>query len=148
MDFLRKHWFDIGGVLAVLVLSYIWFNRSLSIYNLVVWISLLSLFLHQLEEYRIVGTFPGMINRVMYHSKWYNAGMVTCILFFLPCIYLFFKTISVQNLATASDYYFGIALGIICNILGVLKMIDWLADKNSPYHFEQRNLLPQDRTHN
>jgi len=32
------------------------------------WLSLVSLFLHQLEEYRIVGTFPGMVNKVMYNS--------------------------------------------------------------------------------
>lgn len=32
------------------------------------WLSLASLFFHQLEEYRIAGTFPGMINRVMFHS--------------------------------------------------------------------------------
>ncbi|HRP01019.1 MAG TPA: HXXEE domain-containing protein [Candidatus Kapabacteria bacterium] len=69
MDIFRKHWFDIGGILAVatLVLVYI-FSSYLSNYQIIMYLSLTSLFFHQLEEYRIVGTFPGMINRVMFNS--------------------------------------------------------------------------------
>jgi hypothetical protein len=32
------------------------------------WLSLVSLFFHQMEEYRVAGTFPGMINHTMFHS--------------------------------------------------------------------------------
>src|SRR5690606_22705690 len=42
---------------------------ELSRYQLLMWLSLVSLFFHQMEEYRIVGTFPGMINRVMFKSN-------------------------------------------------------------------------------
>lgn len=70
MNILRKHWYDLGGVFAIAVLAYIFiYHHTFTNYQLLMWYSLISLFLHQLEEYRIVGTFPGMINSVMYHSE-------------------------------------------------------------------------------
>lgn len=154
------------------------------------WLSLISLFFHQMEEYRVVGTFPGMINRVMFDSDlpdrfplnsntsliinvyiawtlyvlaaatkerfiWlgmaticvslgniiahtfvfnlkgktiYNAGLATSWLFFAPCAFFFFKIIQNDNLASPTDYLIGIPLGIIINIVGVVKLINWLAD--------------------
>ena len=171
------------------------------------WLSLVSLFLHQLEEYRLAGTFPGMINKVMFHSSepdryplnantaliinvivgwlfyffaaffgekamwlglatilvsfgnfiahtflfnikgktFYNAGMITSWIFFLPCIYFFFSLENKGHLMITSDYVIGISLGIILNVVGVLKMIDWLKDKNTKYIFPQRNLLSGER---
>lgn len=171
------------------------------------WVSLITLFCHQLEEYRIVGTFPGMVNTVMYNSKmpdrfplntkssfyinvfvgwgayilaalfaekaiwlgmatilvslgntvghttifnikgktFYNAGLATCWLLFVPCVYIFFYIISSQNLATVTDYLVGIPLGIALNYIGILKLIDWLADEKTTYIFPQRNLLKRDR---
>ncbi|MGH2645136.1 MAG: HXXEE domain-containing protein, partial [Chitinophagaceae bacterium] len=199
---------DIGGMLFILVLLFIGVNfKVLTNYELLMWLSLASLFLHQLEEYRIAGTFPGMINKVMFSSEmpdryplntntslvinvivgwlfyflaavygekviwlgmatilislgnfiahtflfnirgkmYYNAGMITSWLFFAPCIYFFFHIIYSNHLATPVDYYVGVSLGIALNIVGVFKLIDWLKDKSTPYIFEQRNLLPQDR---
>jgi hypothetical protein len=208
MNALRKNWYDYGGLLAALLAIYILLNRnSLTNYQLLMWLSLLSLFLHQLEEYRIVGTFPGMVNSVMYNSKipdryplntntsfyvnvaigwttyflaaifaenaiWlgmatmvisignilahtivfnikgrtiYNAGLASSWLLFTPCTYFFFYIIAVNKLATQNDYIFGIALGMLLNIVGILKLIDWMADKNTSYVFDERNLLPKDR---
>lgn len=171
------------------------------------WLSLVSLLFHQLEEYRIVGTFPGMLNTVMYKSElpnryplntntallvnvivgwtfyffaaffaekaiWlglatillslgniiahtflftikgktiYNAGMVTSWIFFAPCIYFFSSIVHNENLISTTDYLIGIPTGIILNVIGVLKIIDWTADRNTPYIFEDRNLLSKDR---
>lgn len=207
MEFLRKHWYDLGGFLAVLTAIYLLTNNNLTTYDYIVWLSLISLFLHQLEEYRIVGTFPGMVNSVMYNSElpdryplntntsvivnvfvgwgsyflaayfgekaiWlgmatilvslgntvahttvfnikgktiYNAGLATSWLFFVPCIFFFFTTIHHENMVTLTDYAIGIPLGILLNVGGILKPIEWLADKNTPYIFEQRNLLLKDR---
>ncbi len=162
------------------------------------------------KEYRIVGTFPGMVNRVMYNSTmpdryplnaltvvyvnvlvgwlfyffaallgqnavwlgiatilvslgntiahtivfnvkgktFYNAGLATRWLFFAPCIYFFFVTIHQENLVTLTDYFIGIPLGVVLNVVGILKFIDWFADKDTKYVFEQRNLLPGDRKTN
>ena len=69
MKILRNHWYDLGAILLILVLGFISLNlKTTTDYQLLMWFSLASLFLHQLEEYRIVGTFPGMINTVMYKS--------------------------------------------------------------------------------
>lgn len=208
MNFLRKHWFDIGGVLAIIVGIGIYLNlEKLSTYQLLMWLSLVSLFCHQQEEYRIVGTFPGMLNTYLYKSAmpdryplntntaliinvgvgwtfyflaalfsekaiwlgiatmlisfgniiahtflfnikgktFYNAGLATTWLFFVPCVYLFIKIIYADNLATLQDLLIGIPLGIVLNVVGVLKLIGWLADKKTTYIFEQRNLLLKDR---
>lgn len=208
MNFLRNHWYDIGGLLAVATLLYVGLNFPFfSDYQLLMWLSLASLFLHQLEEYRIPGTFPGMINRVMFNSKlphkyplnsntsfiinvglgwviyflaavagenhlWlgitsilislgnsiahtfifnirgktiYNAGLVSCWLFFAPVVYYFVRLIAEGNVATTLDYFIGIPLGILINVFGVFKLISWLADKNSTYTFLPRNLLLNDR---
>lgn len=179
-------------------------------YQTLMWFSLVSLFLHQLEEYRIDGTFPGMINSVMFNSKmpdryplntnsafyvnvvvgwtfyflaaicaertiWlgiatimvsigntiahtilfnvkgktlYNPGLVTSCLLFAPCSYLFVSMISSNCLATKTDYCIGIVLGLALNIVGILKLIDWMADENTTYVFPDRNLLPKDRRKN
>ena len=208
MKFLRAHWYDIGGGFAILVLGFVWINfNNLSSYQLIVWLSLVSLFFHQLEEYRIVGSFPGMVNKVLFKSElpdryplnsntaliinvivgwlfyflaavfaekaiwlgiatilvsagntiahtfmfnikgktFYNAGMLSSLLLFAPICFFFFKIIYEDQLITTMDYLIGIPLGIVLNVVGVLKLIEWLADKNSPYIFAKKNLLAADR---
>ena len=59
MNTLRKHWFDIGGVLGIAILIVLMFvHELLSHYTLLMWLSLVTLFFHQVEEYRWPGTFP------------------------------------------------------------------------------------------
>ncbi|MCU0416650.1 MAG: HXXEE domain-containing protein [Cytophagaceae bacterium] len=210
MKFVTKHWFDIGAGLTVLVLIYLYQAKDLTNYDYVMWLSLVSLFLHQLEEYKLVGTFPGMLNRVMFKSDipdryplnaltsvyvnvlvgwlsyffaaifgqqaiwlgiatmlvslgntvahstvfnikgktYYNAGMATSWLLFAPCIYFFFITIHTEHLVTLTDYIIGVPVGIFLNVIGIIKLIDWFADKDTKYVFEQKNLLPIDRQKN
>ena len=208
MRFLRNHWYDLGGLFAVIILIYLGaYHSALGHYQLLMWLSLVSLFFHQLEEYRIVGTFPGMVNSAMFHSDrpdryplntntafivnvmvgwstyllaalsgkqavWlglatiivsvgniiahtfvfnikgktlYNAGLATSWLFFAPCVYYFFKTAYAEHLISATDYLIGVPLGVALNVLGILKMITWMADKDTTYIFPDRNLLPSDR---
>jgi len=208
MRLLRKHWFDLGGLMAVLVLTYVVINyQQLSTIQLLLWLSLTSLFIHQLEEYRYPGYFPGMINAVLYNSQtpdryplntqtslmvnvpmgwltyffaalfaeqyiWlgiatmlvsfgnlvahtilfnvkgktlYNPGMVTAILFFLPLSVWFVYTVKDQHLTGPSDWIIGVLLGIALNVVGILKLIDWMADRDTTYIFEQRQLRPGDR---
>jgi hypothetical protein len=208
MNFLRKHWYDLGALLVVVIIIYLFTCRnSLTNYQCVMWLSLVSLFFHQLEEYRVVGTFPGMLNTAMYKSEipdryplntntalfvnvvvgwafyffaaffaekaiWlglatilislgniiahtflfnikgktiYNAGMATSLIFFVPCVYFFFSIVHQEDLITTTDYLIGIPTGIILNVIGVLKTIDWMADRNTGYIFEERNLLWKDR---
>ena len=202
--FLSKQWYDIGGFLSLITLFFLFFNRhSLTDYQLIVWLSLTTLFLHQLEEYRIVGTFPGMVNTVMYNSKnpdrfplnaktalyinvyvgwsfymaaavlaenaiwlglatilvsigntlghtflfnikgrtFYNAGLATCWLCFVPITYFFLKICIQQNLFSIFDFLVGLPLGIALNYFGILKLIDWMSDQNTEFVFPKRNLL-------
>lgn len=67
MNFIRLHWFDAGLILAFLVGGIALLSR-LNPLSLLLWASLGSLFLHQFEEYRYPGYFPGMINTVMFSS--------------------------------------------------------------------------------
>lgn len=208
MGTLRKHWYDLGGILSVIVMVYVFTDaKQLTAYELLLWLSMVSLFFHQLEEYRIAGTFPGMMNKVMFHSDlpdryplntntalivnvivgwlfyflaaffgekaiwlglatmlvsagnfiahtflfnikgktFYNAGMITSWIFLAPCVYYFFHIVYANNLITTKDYLAGIPLGIALNVIGILKLIDWLKDRDTKYVFGQRNLLPQDR---
>lgn len=206
--YLQNNWMNIGGIMGFLALLFLLlFHRQLSTYQLIMWISLVTLFCHQLEEYRIVGTFPGMVNTVMFHSEtpinfplnantaliinvgigwsiyllaaiagekcvwlgiasilvsvgnviahtfifnikgktFYNAGLATCWLLFVPCSIWFFYLIHHEQLASVQDYLIGIPMGIVINYVGILKMIVWMSNKNSPYHFKKRQLLPHDR---
>lgn len=201
MSFLRMHWYDIGIVLAVVTGAVLLATHPQGL-SLILWISLISLFLHQAEEYRFPGTFPGMMNRVMFKSAepdrfplnpntalivnvivgwltyflaalfaanavWlaiaailvsvgntiahtflfnirgktrYNPGMATAILFFLPISIYFFYYIIHGNIARPLDWIGGIVLGAALNYLGVLKVIDLLKDKDTPYVFPERNI--------
>lgn len=70
MHFLRDHWYDMGGILGVITLGIVFPSLpEMSDYQALMWFSLISLFFHQMEEYRVAGTFPGMINRVMFNSN-------------------------------------------------------------------------------
>src|SRR4051812_8572144 len=68
MNLLRRHWFDMGMVLAAAV-GLALFLTPISRLSLVLWLSLIALCIHQFEEYRYPGYFPGMINLVLFASK-------------------------------------------------------------------------------
>jgi hypothetical protein len=61
------HWFDIAGAFA-LVLGVILLITKPSGLTLILWLSLGTLFLHQIEEWRYPGYFPGMVNTAMFKS--------------------------------------------------------------------------------
>ncbi|MDZ7718908.1 MAG: HXXEE domain-containing protein [Balneolaceae bacterium] len=70
MQVLRNHWFDLGCILAVVALGHLYVNfNEFTYYRIVLYINLISLFLHHFEEYRIIGTYPEMINKVLFKSE-------------------------------------------------------------------------------
>lgn len=208
MKLIRKHWYDIGGLFALLVLGFVGvMHNSITNYQQLMWLHLVALFCHQLEEYRFPGTFPGMLNKAVYKSElpdryplntntalivnvglgwlgyflaailgdkavwlglavilvslgnimthtlafnikgktFYNAGLVTSWLLLAPCVFFFFQIVYGGSLIKATDYLLGLPLGILLIVIGIIKMITWLADKDTTYAFEKRNLLPKDR---
>jgi hypothetical protein len=203
MNFMRLHWFDVGFVFALITGGFVLLTK-LNLLSLLLWLSLISLFLHQFEEYRYPGYFPGMMNTVMFSSKqpdryplntntafiinvfigwlsyllaavfaekalwlgiatilvsvgnfiahtflfnikgktFYNPGMFTAIVLFVPIAAYFGFLLVQSNLATPADWIVGIILGIIFNVIGILKLIDWLKDENTEYIFPKRFLMP------
>jgi hypothetical protein len=203
MNFLRMHWFDLGIALGVVIGGFLLATHPTGL-ALLLWLNLIALFLHQFEEYRYPGYFPGMMNKVMFDSAqpdrfplnpqialivnvltgwlayflaawfgekaiWlgiavmlvsagnfiahtflfnirgrtrYNPGMLLAILFFLPLALAFFTLLIQQHTASPLDWVSGILLGIVLNYVGILKMIDWMKDANTPYFFPSRSLIP------
>lgn len=203
MQLFREHWFDLGLLLAGSTGVYLLVTGTDGI-RLLLWLNLIFLCLHQFEEYRYPGYFPGMMNVVMFQSTqpdryplnmqtafiinvgigwgsfllaaifaeraiwlgiatmlvsvgnfiahtflfnlrgkmFYNPGMLTAILLFLPLSIFFFYTVYSNQLATLFDWVAGILLGIVLNYVGIIKVIDWLKDGQTPYVFPKRFLLP------
>jgi len=192
------------GLVLAFVTGGIVFTNNLTPLSLILWLSLISLFLHQFEEYRYPGYFPGMMNTVMFASKqpdryplntntsfivnvlvgwlsyflaaalaeralWlgiatilvsagnffahtflfnikgktlYNPGMFTAVILFVPIVVCFGKLTIQGHLATSLDWIIGIILGIVLNVVGILKLIDWLKDEDTEYIFPERFLIP------
>jgi hypothetical protein len=208
MKQLRKHWFDMAGVLTVLACLYVYFNlNGLTTAQVILWINLVSLFAHQFEEYRFPGYFPGFINSVFFKSNlpdryplntrsafvinvifgwtsyllaalfantmiwlgiivisislgnfiahtfifnirgrlFYNPGMVTSVLLFLPVSFLYLDYLIDNDIATSADWIFGLSVGIVFNGVGIFKLIRWMADKETTFVFEERQIRPNDR---
>jgi len=203
MNFFRYHWFDLGFLFTIALAIALYVIQPTGM-TLLLWLSLGSLFLHQVEEWRFPGYFPGMANTVMFKSDmpdrfplnansgmlinvvlgwggyilaallwqqaiWlviatmlvslgnifahtiifnikgktiYNPGLITSWVFFAPMVYLIFGMVISERMASPSDWVIGIGLGIALNYFGVYKMIIWLADKNTPYIFPKRFLIP------
>lgn len=203
MQILRNHWYDLGGILAVITSIYLVINfYDFTYYKIIVYINLISLFLHQLEKFRVIGTYPEMINATLYNSDFpdryplntqtalinnigigwlfymaaavlvesavwlgiatillsfgsfiahvfffnikggtfFNAGMITSILQYLPVTLVFFWIVIDQSYASLPDYLIGIPLGVMLNYLYYLKMTEWLKDRDTNYTFPVRNI--------
>ena len=78
-------------------------------------------------------------------KTFYNPGLLTSWLLFVPIVYFFFRLVSAEELASPLNWIIGIGLGIALNYFGIYKMILWLADTNTLYVFPRRFLSPKDR---
>jgi len=203
MNFMRQHWFDVGLAFAFIVGGFLFISK-LSPLSFLLWLNLISLFLHQFEEYRYPGYFPTMMNTVMFSSKqpdryplnthtafiinvfigwlsyflaallgekalwlgiaailvsvgnfvahtfifnikgktWYNPGMLTAVLLFMPIAVYFFYRLVQGHLVTLTGWILGIVLGVVLNYVGILKLIEWIKDKNTKYIFPKRFTPP------
>ena len=69
-NLMHRHWFDIGVVLGIVVGIVLALRaHEMSALAVLLWISLITLFAHQFEEYRFPGWFPGMLNVVLFRSN-------------------------------------------------------------------------------
>jgi len=205
-DFLRLHWFDVGIILSAIICVYTLTTR-LSEIALLLWLNLAALFVHQFEEYRFPGYFPGMTNSTFFSSKqpdryplntnsaaavnlgtgwlayflaalfntqaiwlgitvtiitlgnvvihaavfnirgrtFYNPGMASGVVLFLPISAYFYHLIIISNAASLPDWILGVILGGFLFYIGIDKLVDWLKDENTPFVFPQRCLAPSSR---
>ena len=69
MIFLRKYWQDIGGVVALVVCTYLFIEQQkIQEISMILWLSFVAILIHQIEEYRWPGYFPGIFNIVIFKS--------------------------------------------------------------------------------
>jgi ABC-type sugar transport system permease subunit len=203
LNLFRYHWFDLALILSIALGTALFITQPAGM-TLLLWLSLGSLFLHQVEEWRFPGYFPGMANAVMFKSDmpdryplnansgmlinvvlgwsgyllaalfwkqaiwlaiatilvsvgnifahtiifnikgktFYNPGLLTSWLLFVPIVYFFFRLVISEELASPLNWIIGIGLGIALNYFGIYKMILWLADTNTLYVFPRRFLSP------
>jgi len=77
------------------------------------------------------------------HVVW--LGMASAIALFLPLAVAFFDSVVKIHSASTGDWLIGVALGLVLNYVGILKLIDWLKDENTPYVFPARGSNPNRR---
>ncbi|MEK4348624.1 HXXEE domain-containing protein [Paenibacillus sp. FSL P4-0184] len=70
MNFLRKYWQDIGLFIGIVICIYLLMNwETIPRINSILWLSFVAILLHQFEEYRWPGYFPGIFNIALFKSE-------------------------------------------------------------------------------
>lgn len=69
-------------------------------------------------------------------KTFYNPGMATSILLFLPITVYFFKFLSNHDLLQPTTLIIGLILGIIVNYFGILRLIPALSKKDTSFVFK------------
>lgn len=197
MTWFFARWPYVGLALAVALVGVLALDPGLDDLQVLLVVSLVTLLLHQGEEYVWPGGFPQMVNRVVFGSDrpdrfplnqrtawlinvalgwtvyalaailgdraiWlaiatltvsagnvaahtllfnirgrtvYNPGLATCWLLFVPVIVWFAVAASREDWVSTSDVVIGIAVGLVLNYVGVIRMITLLGDRETPYVF-------------
>ena len=65
--------------------------------------------------------------------------------FFLPLSIAFYSAVIQAGAAAPVDWGLGLLLGAGLSYVGIIKLIDWLKDEQTPYVFPVRCLLPSQR---
>jgi hypothetical protein len=200
MNFLRNHWPDVGLLLAVLLGIWLLFSyTALSVLQIILWLSFISLLLHQTEEYRFPGYFPRFMNASIFRSKelnryplntntalvvnvffgwtmyilaaifaeraiwlaiicimvnvgnilahvvifnirartFYNPGMGTSLVLFLPVSILFFWYVVTNNLADTTTILLWVPIGFVVAIILTLGAVEVLKNPHTSFRFSK-----------
>lgn len=69
IHFLRRHWYNIGGIIAILsIVILVWFWNELSWLQKLLLMNFIALLIHQYEEYGLPGGEPSIMNKVLRKS--------------------------------------------------------------------------------
>lgn len=70
MSFFRRHWYDVGAVVAVGALIYLAFAwQGMAVPQLLLLLNFVALLIHQFEEYHWPGGAPALMNMIMQPSS-------------------------------------------------------------------------------
>ncbi|WP_378956138.1 HXXEE domain-containing protein [Pelosinus sp. sgz500959] len=70
MNYLRKYWQDIGGIVALVVcIGLLIIHQNMQEIEVILCLSFVAILVHQFEEYRWPGYFPGIFNVVIFKSS-------------------------------------------------------------------------------
>lgn len=70
MNVFRQYWYRIGFILAILLgIGLGMWHSHISDFRVLLSVSLITLFLHQFEEYQFPGYFPRMLNTAVFKSN-------------------------------------------------------------------------------
>ena len=98
----------------------------------VIWLGLAPI-LMSISQFAVHGI---MINRKL--RAWYNPGMATIVLLFIPIGIAYIVYIQMNGLASGWDWLIAIVYMSVFSYLSLWWMtMTWLADKNSPYPFDE-----------
>jgi len=76
---------------------------------------------------------------------WYNGGLASTVFGHIPIAFLYIGYVQRHGLATAWDYVIGMAYAVIAYALFFRRLMFALADKNSPYPFDEVEMARFDR---
>lgn len=69
MDTIRRHWYNIGGVVAVIAIACLFiFWNAMNVLQILLLMSFIAILIHQFEEYGLPGGEPAITNMVMQPS--------------------------------------------------------------------------------
>ena len=195
MRLMRKHWYQLGGVVLLLLGGWLLFFRpQLGGLRLMMILNLMALFTHQLEEYQLPGGAPMVINRVVYAEAeqpdrfpgnefafwivnvsawliygvaiaipqvtwfgmgviffslfqilghcfemnlklktWYNPGMATTLLLFLPLGWHYIAHVLTNHLLGTGGWFAAGGMLVACIIVTIILPVQGLKNRNTPY---------------
>lgn len=113
-------------ILAIFFPSWIWLGIGLMFFNLM--------------------QFPGHVianNKAL--KTWYNPGMLTTIVLFVPMSCYYFYQIYQLNLVTGWDWFFGTLAFVAMVALTVILPVQSLKRKDSPYEFSEQQVAKFDQ---
>jgi hypothetical protein len=129
MNTIRRHWYNIGAVIALGVLAYVVISwQNLEILPKLLLLNFVALLIHQFEEYGWPGGFPAIMNMVLQPSSTpncyplnQNSAMIVNVLFAYPfyLIPVFFPHVIWLGLAPV---LFGMSQFLVHGIVANVKL--------------------------
>ncbi|GAC1426478.1 MAG: hypothetical protein NVSMB7_02940 [Chitinophagaceae bacterium] len=115
IKFFRTKWFDIGIVLAFIIIKGVLMNsHRMSYVSMALWMGLAALLLHHAEEYHWPGNFPQWINKIFYRGKRPGTSSFNVQAAFIINVGVEWTTFLLAAFFAEDAWWLGIATMIFC----------------------------------